>query len=62
MDLVDPKASDLDEEREDNMSSLVVGFPVRMLKRAMSAQGETTLGSKVFGRKRPKQFSPDKKA
>ena len=62
MDLVDPNASDLAKERENNMSSLVVGFPVRMLKRAMSAQGETTPVSKVSGGKRPKKFGPDEKA
>ena len=44
------------------MSSLDVGFPARMRKRAMSAQGETTPGSKVSGGKRPKQFSLDEKA
>ena len=37
LDWVDPNASDLTEEKEDDMSSLTVGFFARMHKRAMSA-------------------------
>ena len=37
VDWLDPTASDPVEEREDNMSSLVVGFSARMHKRAASA-------------------------
>ena len=42
MDWVDPNSSDPVEEREDDMSSLPVGFATQMIKRAASAQGETT--------------------
>ena len=38
------------------MSSLAIGFFAWMLKRATSAQGETTLGSEVPGGKCPKQL------
>ena len=51
---MDPNASDPVEEREEDMSSLVVGFVIRMRKRATSAQGETTPGFEVSGEKRPK--------
>ena len=44
-------ASESAEESEHDMYSLVVGFSVRMLKRAASAQGETTPGSEVPGGK-----------
>ena len=44
------------------MSSLVVGFAARMLKRAVSFQGETTPNSEVSGGKRPKRSSPDEEA
>ena len=55
MDRVDPIASDPTEEREDDMSSLVAGFSARMRKRAASAQGKTTPGFEVPGRKSPKR-------
>ena len=42
---MDPISSDLAEKREDDMSSLVVRFAMRMRKRAASAEGETILGS-----------------
>ena len=42
VDWTDPTASNLDEEREDDMSSLAVGFVVRMCKQAASSDGETT--------------------
>ena len=53
---LDPHASDLAEEREEDISSLAVGFTARMPKRAVRSQGETTLGSEASGRKRPKQI------
>ena len=37
------------------MSSLAAGFVARMRKRGANTQGETTLGSKVPGEKRPKR-------
>ena len=37
MDWVDPNASNPAEEKEDDMSSLAVGFSEPMLKRAESA-------------------------
>ena len=54
MNWVDPISSEPDEEREDDMSSLVVGFVESMRKRDTSAQGETTHGSEVPGGKRSK--------
>ena len=51
MDWAGPNASNPIEEREDDMSSLGVRFDARMRKRAASAQGETTPGSKVSGEK-----------
>ena len=48
------------EESEDNMSSLVTRFSVRMLKRAAIAQGETTLDSEILGKKRPKWLDLNK--
>ena len=62
MDLVDPKASDPAEEREEDMSSLVVRFAAQMRKRVTSAQRESTPGSEIFGGKHPKWFSPDEEA
>ena len=59
---MDPNISDPAKEREDNMSSLAVGFAMRMHKREASAQGETILGSEVYGGKRPEQSSPDEEA
>ena len=44
------------------MSSLTVGFVVRMLKRAVSAQRETTPGSVVPDRKPAKRSEPDEEA
>ena len=51
MDLVDPMASDLTEEMEDDMSSLVAGFAAQMCKRVANAQWDTTPSSQVFGGK-----------
>ena len=62
MEWVDSIASDPAEERGDNMSSLAVGFVELMHKRAASAQGETTPGSKVCGEKRSRWSGPDEKA
>ena len=44
------------------MSSLAVGFIVRMCKRATSALGETTPSSKEPCSKSPKRSSPDAEA
>ena len=44
------------------MSSLAIGFAARMCKLAASAQGETTLGSEVFGGKHLKRSGPDEEA
>ena len=62
MDWLDPPTSDLAEERQEDMSSLAIGFIARMRKRATSAQGETTLGSEVYGGKRPRRSGPKEKA
>ena len=59
MDWVDPNASDLVEEWEDNLSNLAAGFVAWIRKQAASAQGETTLGSEVSRGKRRKWSSPD---
>ena len=42
MNWVDLISSEPVEEREDDLSSLAVGFTVRMCKRATSSQRETT--------------------
>ena len=57
-----PNVSHPAEEREDDMSSLATGFVGQMRKRVASAQGETTLGSKVSDGKRPKRSGPDEEA
>ena len=44
------------------MSALDSSFSARMRKRAASAQGETTFGSKVPDGKRPKLFVPNEEA
>ena len=54
MDWTYPTASELTEERADDMSSLVAGFVAQMRKQAASSQGETTPGSEVPGSKLPK--------
>ena len=54
---VDSIASDQVEEMEDDMSSLAVGF-----SRGVSAQGEITLGSKVYGGKSFRRSGLDGKA
>ena len=59
---VDPNSSYPTEEREDNMSSLAIGFAMWMRKRVASAQGETTPSFEVFGRKRPKRSGPNEEA
>ena len=59
---MDPNASGPVKKREDNMSSLAVGFVAGMHKRAMSAEGETTPDFEVSGGKRPKRSGPDEKA
>ena len=58
VDWVDPIVSELTEEREDDMSNLTVGFFARMCKWAISAKGETTLGSEVPGDKSMKRSGP----
>ena len=62
VDWVNPISSESAEERESNMSSLIVGFSTRMSKRATSSQGETTLGSEASGEKHPKWSGPDEEA
>ena len=62
VDWLDPPVSDPTEERKEYMSSLTAGFATCMCKRAVSAQGETTLGFEVFGRKRPKRSGLDEEA
>ena len=44
------------------MFSLVAGFVVRMNKRAPSAQGKTTPGSRVPGGKHSKRSGPEEEA
>ena len=48
VDGVDPNASDLAEEREDNMSSLIAGFSLQMCKWAATAQGKLSLAVKYL--------------
>ena len=62
LDWVDLNASNLAEEREDDMFSMTAEFVARKRKRATNAQGETTLGSEVYGEKRPKWLDPDEEA
>ena len=62
MDWLDPLDGDPAEEREEDMSSLAAGFAARMHKRAVSAQRETTPDSIIYGKKHPKQSSPDEEA
>ena len=45
---MDPNISDLVEEREDGMSSLVGRFTAQIRKRAASAQGELPLALKYL--------------
>ena len=59
-DWTNPTASELGEE--EDMSSLTAKFATRMCKRAVSSQGETTLGSKVLGGKSLKWFNLDEEA
>ena len=59
MHWTDPTTSKPVEEREDDMSSLAIGFATRMLKRVVSYQGETTPSSEVLGVKCPKLSGPD---
>ena len=59
MDWTDPTASELADEKEDDMSNLVTGFTTRMRERATSSQGETTPGFEVPDDKCPKLSSPD---
>ena len=59
---MDPISCELAEKREDDMSSLAVGFFGQMLKRAASTQGEITLGFEVPGDKHPKRSGPDEEA
>ena len=57
MDWLDPLAGDPVKEREEDTSSLAVGFAARTCKRATNAQGETIPGSEVFGEKHLKRSS-----
>ena len=52
---MDPIASEPAEEREDDMSSLTVGFFAQMCKWVASIKGENTLNSEVPSGKRPKR-------
>ena len=58
MDWTDPTANESAEENEVEMSSLIAVFVARMLKRAASAQEETTPDSKGPDKKRFKHFGP----
>ena len=62
VDWTNPRVNESAKEEEAEMSGLVSGFSVRMRKRATSAQGETTLGTEVLGRKCPKLSGSDEKA
>ena len=62
VDWVDPISSESVEERKSDMSTLTVGFVVRMRKRAVSAQGKTTPDSEVSGGNRPKLSGLDEEA
>ena len=62
VDLVDPSSSESAEEREEDISSLDAGFALRMHKRVVSAQRDTTSNSKGPGGKRLKQFGPYEEA
>ena len=57
VDRLDLTASNPAEEWEEDMYSLAAGFIAWMHKRAASAQGEITPGSKVFGGKHQKRSS-----
>ena len=59
---MDSISIELAEEREGDMSSLVVGFFVGMRKRAASAQGKTTPGLKVSSDKPSKWSGLDEEA
>ena len=45
---MDPISNEPAEEREDDMSSLAIGFTTWIGKWAVCAQGENTPGSKVL--------------
>ena len=62
MDWTDPIASEPDEEREDDMFGLTVGFSAQMRKRVASSQGETIPGYEVIDDKLPKRSGPDGEA
>ena len=52
MDYTNPTISKSTEEIEAEMFSLVVGFAMRMPKRAANAQGVTTLSSEgLYGKR-----------
>ena len=54
VDWTNPAVSQSTEEREAEMSGLVVGFAIRMRKRVVKAQKGTTPDLKVPGNKRPR--------
>ena len=56
---MDSISSEPTEEREDDMSSLAVGFAAQMRKRAASAQRETTSGFEGLDGKQPKRSGLD---
>ena len=58
MDWTDPKISESAEEREAEMSSLAVGFVVRMHKKVANARGEATPSSEGPDDKRSRQSDP----
>ena len=62
VDWLDLIASDLAEEREEDMSSLATVFAAQMSKRAASAQGETIPGFEVSRGKRSRRPGPDEEA
>ena len=62
MDWVDPISSELDKEMEGDMSSLAVGFFVRIRKQATNEQGKTTPSLELSGDKPPKCSGLDEEA
>ena len=62
VDWTNPRVSELAEEEEAKMSSLVYDFSMTMHKRAANAQGETAPISEVLGRNHPKLSGPSEEA
>ena len=62
VDWMNPRVSELDEEEEAEMTSLVSSFPGRIRKRAASAQGVTAFDAELHGVKLLKLTCPDEEA